>query len=237
MKKNEMEKKRIIIMIITLLCVTNILSAAKIIPVNHTSCNYTVIIPDGWDTIPSNILKEKLKSSSFSIDIGIYPVAQEDYFSGNYSLISFLPAVNMLNQFKFDQIVEDITKMNKSAKIHNDTLQVHFEKIEPVVRNNNYLTNSYFLIVNNDKPLKNCQTLYLAKFGYVSVVSYEKEGAMPIAKILEQLSEIIQIHPEHKYSLIETKKGLTFKHVFISFGIGLIVYMSITFFQKLKKQA
>jgi hypothetical protein len=105
----------------------------------------------------------------------------------------------MLNQFKFDQIVEDITKMNKSAKIHNDTLHVHFEKIESVIRNNNYLTNSYFLIINNDKSLKNCQTLYLTKFGYVSVVSYEKEGAMPITKMLEQLSDIIQIHPEHKY--------------------------------------
>jgi hypothetical protein len=231
-----MEKKRIIMMIMTLFCMINILGAVKIIPVNHTSCNYTVTIPDGWDTIPSSILKEKLKSSQFSIDIGIYPVVQGDYFNGNYSLISFLPAVNMLNQFKFDKIVEDITKMNKSTKIHNDTLHVHFEKIEPIIRDNDYLTNSYFLIINNDKSLKNCQTLYLAKFGYVSVVSYEKEGAMPIAKILEQLSDIIQIHSEHKYSLIETKKGLTFKHIFISFGIGMIVYVLITFFQKFKKQ-
>jgi hypothetical protein len=230
-------KRRVMMLIIFFLCAINILEAGKIIPVNHTSCNYTVNIPDGWDTIPNSILKEKLGSSPFNIDIGIYPVTQTDYFSGNYSLISFFPTVNMLNRFEFNQIVEDIAKMNNSSTIHNDTLHVDFENIEPVIHNNNYYVNSYFLIVNNDKSLKNCQTLYLAKFGYVSVISYEKEGAIPIKEILEQLSDMIQINPEYKYSFIEEKKGLTFKHVLISLGIGLIVYISIMFFQKLKKQA
>ncbi|MDR2131233.1 MAG: hypothetical protein LBP56_08765, partial [Odoribacteraceae bacterium] len=166
--------KQIIVLIIIILCVINISGTAKIIPVYNTSCKYTIRIPDGWDTIPRSILKEKLKSSPFSIDIGIYPVAQTDYFSGNYSLIGFIPTVNMLNQFHFTAIVNDITNMNKAGVIHNDTLHVSFENIEPVVKDTIYYINSYFSVVNKDDSLKNCQTLYLTKFGYVTVLSYEK---------------------------------------------------------------
>jgi hypothetical protein len=90
--------------------------------------------------------------------------------------------------------------------------------------------------VNKDDSLKNCQTLYLTKFGYVTVLSYEKEGAISIAKIVEQLSDMIQIHEDYKYSLPETRQGITIKHILISLCIGLIVYVLITLMQKSKKQ-
>jgi hypothetical protein len=228
--------RRIITLIIIGLYAINIAEAVKIIHVHHSSCDYTVYIPDGWDTIPSNILKEKLKLSSVNIDLGIYPVAQTDYFSGNYSLISFIPTVNMLNKFPFAAIVEDIANMNKSSEVHNDTLHTYFENIEPIIRDTNYSVNSYFSIVNNDNSLKNCQTLYFAKFGYVSVLSYEKEGAVPIRIVIGQLSDMIKIQPDYKYSFIEKGKGITIKHILISLSIGLIVYVLIMFVQKSKQK-
>lgn len=229
-------KKRITSLLIITLCAVNISGAVKIIPVHNTSCKYTVCIPDGWDTIPRSILKEKLKSSPFSIDAGIYPVVQSDCFSGNYSLIGFIPTVNMLNRFHFTAIVDDIANMNKSNAIHNDTLHVYCEKTEPVIRDTNCCVNSYFSIVNKNDSLKNCQTLHLTKFGYVSVLSYEKEGAVPITEIIEQLSDMIQIHADYRYSLPESPKGITIKHILISLCIGLAVYVLITLLQKQKKQ-
>jgi hypothetical protein len=214
----------------------DISQAVKTVHVRHSSCEYIVSIPEGWDTIPVGVLRERLKSSPFGIDMGIYPLAQTDYFSGNYSLISFTPTVNMLNKFPFAAIVEDIKNMNKSSEIHNDTLHSYFKNIEPVIRDANYFVNSYFHIVNKDVSVKNCQTLHLAKFGYVSVLSYEKEGAVPIATILGQLSDMIQIQEDYKYSFIEKGKGITIRHLLISLSIGLIVYVLITFLQKSKQQ-
>jgi hypothetical protein len=203
-------------------------SASEAITVSLPLCHYELRVPEGWDTIPQQVLINRLKQK---IDGGIYPISQEDYFSGNYSLISFIPTVNRLDKFTFDQIVADIRNANQQSEINNDTLHIHFDHLQ----NDLYRIHSFFSVQRNADRVWNCQTLYPSKFGYVSVLSYEKSGAMPINELLEQLSDMIRIQPEYRYS--EPKKGITVKHILVSLCIGLIVYGLITVLPKLKKRA
>ena len=83
------------------------------IQVLQKSCKYTFVIPEGWDTIPRSVLMQKLPG--YSIDAGLYPLQQQEYFKGNYILINFLPTIKTLNGFPFKQIEEDLVKMNEKS--------------------------------------------------------------------------------------------------------------------------
>ena len=99
------------------------------IQVLQKSCKYTFVIPEGWDTIPRSVLMQKLPG--YSIDAGLYPLQQQEYFKGNYILINFLPTIKTLNGFPFKQIEEDLVKMNEKSLLPNtDTLRVTYKGTE-----------------------------------------------------------------------------------------------------------
>jgi len=213
--------------IIFSLHIVSLLTVATV-PIFHSSCKYAVLIPEGWDKIPVDTIKNKLNGVIF--DLGIYPSSQDGFFNGNYVLINFMPSQNTLTGFTFEQIEKDILNLNKQGEIKNDSLQVHFEKISPDIQNT--CIHSYFSLVKNAVSVENCQTLYLSKFGYISVMSYKKAAeGMSMNEIQKQLTNLIRIEPDYQYH--EPKKsGISMKHIAISIITGVFVYGFIIFFSK-----
>jgi hypothetical protein len=206
------------------------LFASGEVPITHPSCKYTVQYPEGWDTVPLDTIKNRLKNTAF--DLGIYPVSQKHYFDGNYILTGFMPVMRSLSSFTFDQIVRDVTAQNKQSEIVSDTMDVRFVKIVPDAGNR--CLHSYFSIRKDTVTLENCQSLYLTKFGYVTVLFYRKADAIPLDEILGQMNGLIQIHPDYRYTEPE-KKGITLRHIIISLAIGLLVYALISIFTKKRR--
>jgi GTPase SAR1 family protein len=111
--------------------------ASTVVQINNKARKYTITLPQGWDTIPQSFLEERLKQ--FNVDLGIYPVSQNDYTNGNYALICFIPTLQSLNAFTFKQIVADIAKSNETSELKNDTMQVYFNQMNTEVRDEKYL--------------------------------------------------------------------------------------------------
>ncbi|GHT21772.1 hypothetical protein FACS189430_02410 [Bacteroidia bacterium] len=225
-KTRKMHLKLAIMLTISHLSVTAI-EASQTISVSHQACRYELQIPDGWDTIPQKALKEKMKQ--YSVDWGIYPVSQEGFFSGRYALIGFIPTAGTLNQFTPEQIAGNISKFNQQSEITNDSLQLKYENMTVA----NYRVLSYFAIRKNADTLRNCQLMYFSKFGYVSVLYYDKNKP-PIKELPDDLSNIIEIQQDYRYAE-PAKSGISFKNILISLLLGVLVYAVIMLFQKRKK--
>jgi hypothetical protein len=191
---------------------------------------YKVHLPSGWDSIPADTLSEKLPQ--MKIDLGLYPESQVSYFSGNYVLTGFMPSYQALVNFTFQQILESITIQNQNSAISNDTMVVHLDTM--IVDFDKKCVNNYFTVRKDTVIVYNCQTLYLTKFGYVTVLSYQKEGSIPLVEVQNQLSDIIRIKPDYQYKEPE-KQGITTKNILFSLLIGIIIFIIISLSTKKKK--
>ena len=224
-------KIKILLFILSIICIPVF---AFNIEISQSACKYTIDVPEGWDTIPKEVLKTKL--GILNMDLGMYPVAQKDYFSGNYVLIGFMPTVSTLNKLTFKQIISDVSKMNSQGVINSDTLKVLFDKMIPNEEEGNYHIQNYFSVLKDTLTVKSCNTLYLTKFGYISVVSYQNtEGLILLDDVNNQMSDIIKIQQDYTYSA-PIPQGIPFKKIAISLAIGLLVYVLITYFPKLKRR-
>jgi hypothetical protein len=223
-------KKEIIYVLINLMNLYGITVFASVtIPVSHgNSCDYTVLLPDEWEVIPMDTIKSKLQQQ-IPLDLGIYPVSQESWFSGNYALIGFMPSNRTLTEFTFNQIVKAVANLNEQSEMKNDTLQVHYEKIVPDMQNG--CIRNYFSIIKDFVTIEHCQLLYLSKFGYVTVLLYQKTAGISLDEVQRQLTGIIQIQPDYRYREPE-KGGISIKHMALSLVIGLFVYGIITLLTK-----
>ena len=117
-------------------------TASNVVDILNKGCSYSVDVPEGWDTIPKTVLKEKLKQ--YDADLGIYLLSQEDYFSGNYAFFAFAPSIKPLNLLRFDQIVSDTKSQIKQGEIDNDTLRVRFIKMDLRKDDNAYSIYNYY---------------------------------------------------------------------------------------------
>lgn len=205
------------------------------IRVTNKSCKYMLAMPNGWDTIPKSILMEKFPG--YSIDAGLYPLQQSDYFKGNYILISFLPTMKTLDRFSFKQIMEDVVKMNKQGFLPNtDTLKVAYKGTESKTIDGYYHVYTFFSIVKDSVALECIQDLLLTKFGYVSLSGYQKEGGKyTLREQLDMMTNSIQIQQPYKYVEPVPEQHFTLIQVIVSVCIGLLVYVIIIFFSKKKK--
>ena len=205
------------------------------IPINNQSCKYTITIPDGWDTIPKQILTQRL--GQYPVDIAIFPTQQEEYFEANYVLINFIPTMKTLSEFQFKKIVEDVKNTSKQGIIQTDTIQVVYKKTESKSENENYHIYTYSVITKDSITLDCAQDLYLTKFGYISVMVYKKTGGTySLSEILDTLFDKIQVQHEYKYTESVPKQRFTIKQIAISVCIGLLVYVVLMFFSKKGKQ-
>jgi hypothetical protein len=140
-----------------------------------------------------------------------------------------MPAGRSLSSFTFDQIIKDITALNEQSEITSDTMEIRFDKIIPDTEK--HCLYSYFFVRKDTVVMEYCQSLYPAKFGYIAVLSYRKTDAIPLDEVLEQLRNLIQVHPDYQYEEPK-KRGITFLHVIISLAIGALVYGLIAVFTK-----
>jgi hypothetical protein len=225
-----------IVILLFFLVKTNI-AASNVITILNEGCNYSMDVPEGWDTIPQAVIKEKLQQYTYNIDLGIFPLSQKDYFNGNYALIAFAPSIKSLNLSTFDQIVSETKKQMNQGEINNDTLRVQFIQTHTEVKEGAYSIYNYYKVWYHSDSLDNCELLRLTKFGYILVLAYKNGIAetMPIEKVSALLSKSISVQPDYIYSEPQ-KKGLSLKNIFISLAIGIFVYVLITGFSKLKKK-
>jgi len=211
------------------------IKASNAVTILNKGCNYSINIPEGWDTIPNTVLQEKLKQ--YNADLGIYPITQKDYFNGNYALFVFVPTIKTLNLLTFEQIVSEQEKQKKQGEINNDTLHVRFIQAYPEVKDGAYSIYRYYKAQHRSDSLNTCQALRLTKFGYVMVLAYQKDiaGTIPIEKVSALLSGSISVQPDYIYSEPQ-KKGISLKHILISLAIGVLAYVVITVISKIKKK-
>jgi hypothetical protein len=233
-----MKNKRLLVLLGWVILAESIAFAGKIVPITAGSCKYDINVPDGWDTIPYDTLKKKLNQYDFDkLTIsGIYPISQNDYFKGNYSIVIFMPAANNLNKITFKRIVSDIVQINKSSVIKNDTLQVVLDSVNVAEQNKNLVVNGFFSVKKDSVRLENCQTWYPTKFGYVMVLSYKRaQVGISMNEMQLQLKNLICIADDYKYEEPKSS-GISIKHIILSLCIGLFVYGAISYFPKLKKR-
>ena len=205
------------------------------IPTNNKSCKYTITIPDGWDTIPKEVLVQRL--GQYPVEIAIYPTQQDGYFEGNYVFINFLPTMKTLNEFQFKKIVEDVTNTNKQSVIQTDTLKITYKNTESKIENENYHIYSYSVIVKDSITLDCAQDLYLTKFGYISIMSYKKaNGIYSLSEMQNLLFDKIQVKQEYKYIEPVPQQRFTIKQIAIAVCVGLLVYVVLMVFSKKGKQ-
>lgn len=231
--------KRTKITALFLLCMLHNVVTASVrgVEIFHTGCKYSVRIPSGWDTIPHDTLKGMF--SRLALDAGLYPASQKGYFTGNYVLIGFTPVLRSLHSYSFDRIVSDMAKMNDQAKEtwDNDSISTRLDSVVPVNSSPDYRIDNYFTIRKDSVLLKGCQSLYLSKFGYVTLTLYQKgDNDLAIDSLLYDFNRSGCIKVEDEYSYIPPQeKGLSFTHFLYASGIGGIVYLLIVFFSKRKK--
>lgn len=213
--------------------ITGTISASKVIPISSTLCKYTIQIPNNWDTIPKEALKEKADKMEF--DLGIYQIGQSDYYIGGYSFIGFLPSANSLNNFSVKKMLSFISETNKTYEQNTDTLTAKFDSISIKFQDNSVVIYSYFTLKNDTLSYRNCQILYPTKFGFISMWVYQKGKTMLLDETLLQLENLVQIQDEYKY--VEPKGGVFLTHILIALCVGLLVYCAIAFLPKLKKRS
>lgn len=225
-------KKSIGLMLWGVFLIYNTQTSAQQVRFLHQGCRYTVNIPAGWDTIPNGVLKGKFPQ--LNLDTGMYPASQKDYFSTQYVLIGFSPAMSTLNAFSFEQVADGIQKMGAQANLTGDTLSVTSDSVVPINNHPDYWVNNYLAIRKNSSLIKSCQTLYVSKFGYILLMAYQKEEvALPVSSITDIFTSAGNLQVEDNYKYIPPqKKSFPLKYLLLSLGIGGIVYVLIAFLTK-----
>lgn len=177
------------------------------------------------------------KLPGYSIDAGLYPLQQQEYFKGNYILINFLPTIKTLNGCPFKQIEEDLVKMNKKNLLPNtDTLRVTYKGTESKKLDGYCHVYTLSSIVKDSVALECVQDLLLTKFGYVSLSGYQKEGGKyALSELLDLMTRNIQIQQPYKYVESASKQHITCVQMIVSVCIGLLAYIIIILFSKRKK--
>lgn len=206
------------------------------VDISHKGCKYSIDLPSGWDTIPHDTLKKIFPR--LDLDMGLYPVSQKEYFTGNYALVGFMPVLQSLHSYSFDRIVSDMKEMNDRTKNtwNNDSISTRLDSIVPVNSSPNYRINNYLTIRRDSILLKGCQSLYVSKFGYITLMLYQKgNDALPIDSLLGKFNDsgCLKVDQEYRYTPPQ-KEGLSFTHFLYALGIGGIVYLLIAFFPKRK---
>ena len=101
-------------MILTCMLYNALNTCARSVDISHKGCKYSIDLPSGWDTIPHDTLKKIFPR--LDLDMGLYPVSQKEYFTGNYALVGFMPVLQSLHSYSFDRIVSDMKEMNDQTK-------------------------------------------------------------------------------------------------------------------------
>lgn len=206
------------------------------ITIAQHSCQYVFTIPEGWDTIPQSVLSHKMGKTS--VNAGLFPVQQKDYFDGNYVLISFLPTISSLNNFNLEKIIADVNEMNKSQVLTlSDSLSIELLDTKYTSDNGvfNIQTES---MVSKDTLCINClQNLYITKYGYISIYNYKKEnGQYCLQDVNDAIVGSLKVLEEYQYKEPMQKEYFTTEQIAISVGLGLLLYMFLVFINKNKNK-
>jgi len=89
-------------MILTCMLYNALNTCARSVDISHKGCKYSIDLPSGWDTIPHDTLKKIFPR--LDLDMGLYPVSQKEYFTGNYALVLCLfcsPSILILSTESF----------------------------------------------------------------------------------------------------------------------------------------
>lgn len=215
---------------------SEIVQASNIVNINQQSFRFSMTIPDGWDSIPSAEIKKKF--GDMPIVLALYPKKQDSYFLNNYVLITVMPTVKSLDNYKFNDIVTQVKQMAKTVQYkQSDTLRIDGETID------SYVFEDGFHVTNNMNIFKDSivwacvQDLLLTKFGYISIASYSKdrETQLQSNNVAKIISQNIKVDSDYKYVEPKTNSLFTIRNIAISVGVGILVFMIMSFIGKKKK--
>lgn len=211
------------------------LSFATTIEIKNKSCEYTVQVTSGWDTIPRDTLNNRFGIDV--IDIGLYYKDNETYFEGEYMQFVFLPTVKSLNNFSFKQIVKDfkgsVSQTNNQSKVDSIYLLTH----DFIVSEEQMCLYIYGTVKSDLKERSSIQAIIPAKFGFLKIIYYgsinepKNENNFSIQKVVENT----KICGNYSYSEPLAKSKLTIWHFVLAFCISFIVYVIIQYMPKLKQ--
>lgn len=208
-------------------------SKAISIKINGKSCNYSIEVPAGLDTIPSDTLINRFGKGFF--DVGLYDSKSKGYFDGKYIQYVFMPSRNSLNQFSFAQISKEIQKSIDVAKKQPQTGKFRLITDNFKADQANHLLFITGSIVSGLKARKYVQIMLLTKFGFLKIMQYEALGVQTTNTSYNDLLASVNILDNFKYTEPPSRFNLNIWHLIIAFGLGLLVYFSIQYAPVIKQ--
>lgn len=202
----------------------------------HKGCKYSIDLPSGWDTIPHDTLKRYfhgLISTWGYIRYLKRNILQGIMLCWFYACFA-VPPFLFFRPNRFGHEGDEWPDKEKEYVEQRFDIHTPWQhrsgKLLPNYRINNYLT-----IRRDSILLKGCQSLYVSKFGYITLMLYQRNDALPIDSLLGKFNDsgCLKVDQEYRYTPPQ-KEGLSFTHFLYALGIGGIVYLLIAFFPKRK---
>ncbi|MBI9069238.1 MAG: hypothetical protein JEZ09_18215 [Salinivirgaceae bacterium] len=206
---------------------------ASTIEVNTKSCNYNIIVPEGWDTIPSDTLTNRFGKGLF--DIGLYDSKSKSYFDGRYIQYVFMPTLNSLNQYTFAQIYKELQNSIEVSNKQPQTGQIRLITDTIKADRDNLLLFITGKIISETKERNFAQIILPTKFGFLKIMRYEARGEQSINTAYNDLLASVNIPDNFKYTEPTSRFNLNIWHVMIAFAIGMAAYFGIQYAPKIKQ--
>lgn len=209
----------------------------KTIEIKGKSCQYKIIIPVGWNTIPFDTLENRFGKTLY--DAGLYMSENnKNYFEGEYIQYSFLPTNISLSHLPFAQIVKEFRNGIDSTNKMPENNKIAELSVDSFIEDND---NKVFYVAGKIsqgvKERKYSQMVIPTKFGILKIICYHaKEGTLK-SITNNALFATVSISPDFKYIEPNAKSSLTVWHIAIAFAIGLVVYFTIQYFPKIRKSS
>lgn len=211
--------------------------ASQNVSINLPSCRFTITIPQGWDSIPQDVI---LKKNGTALPcFGFYPKQQGDYFKEIYVLVSFLTTANVLNGFTFEEIARNLKRMNEQSKMPNtDSLRMVYNGTDKYTHGGKFYIRTLTTIYKDTVTLKCLQDLLLTRYGYISIVCYKKGRTEDIFRdAATSITQGISIQNDYIYTEPQGQTAFTLIKIIISLCIGMAVYFIIILTGIRKKRA
>lgn len=201
------------------------------IQVEQINCKYCISIPEGWTVYKDTVVS----SNGFDCRTLFLSLIDEREYEkpSDYVMIAFLPSLEVLDGFSFEQMRKTITRQFESGA-NTDSLKVVFQNIESVKENPCHFQLK-FRIMKENSIIECDQVLFPTKFGYISMSFYKhEESPRSLSAMLSSFENAITVDDDYVYSEPASRNNLII-NLLISIGIGLIVYCIISLLSKRDK--
>lgn len=199
---------------------------AAMIKIDNKSCEYSIQVPNGWETIPEDTLKARFGKNV--IDAGLYKKGSNTYFEGEYIQYVFLPTAKSLNQFSFKKLTKNFKRgISQSVPQDKDSIRLITENTSVSEEQKCFYIKG--TIKSNSIKRSFTQCILPTKFGFLKIIHYRAINKEESELTIEDIYSNTEISDSYFYNGPPSKSSLSVWHIVLAFGIGLVVYIIIQY--------